>query len=129
MGAVATDMMKVLVILSLLAVTYSGLPVPRTSGLVPGSAAQPEWYQHQLNGKMKRSPNDDDNDDNDDDDDDDDKYQQFLAPLVPRMKRVPGTIPGSAAEARWNHQQLPLTGRKKRSPNDENVFRDDDDDD
>merc|ERR1711973_365500 len=133
MGSVAIDMIKVLVILSLLAVTNTGLPVPRTTGLVPGSAAEADWYQHQLSGKMKRSPNDDNNDDDDDDDDDDndndDRFQKLLTPLLRRMKRVPGTVPESAAEAQWNQQQLALTGRKKRSPNDEDIFRDDEDDD
>ena len=56
------------------------LPVPGTTGLVPGSAAEAQWYQQQLaqialiNGRRKRS--------------------------LP----VPGTtglVPGSTAEAQW----------------------------
>merc|ERR1712243_442318 len=74
------------------------LPVPGTTGLVPGSAAEAQWYQQQLaqiallNGRKKRS--------------------------LP----VPGTtglVPGSAAEAQWYQQQLSqialTAGRKKRS--------------
>merc|ERR1712002_885727 len=74
------------------------LPVPGTTGLVPGSAAEAQWYQQNLaqialiNGRKKRS--------------------------LP----VPGTtglVPGSAAEAQWYQQnlaQIALTnGRKKRS--------------
>merc|ERR1712212_952456 len=96
---VAIDMIKVLVILSLLGVGYNGLPVPRTTGLVPGSAAEAEWYQPQLNGKMKRSPNDDDNSDEDDDDDDDD-----------------------------DDNDDKLNGKMKRSPNDDDNSDEDDDD-
>merc|ERR1712142_1041717 len=71
------------------------LPVPGTTGLVPGSVAEAQWYQQQLahialvNGRKKRS--------------------------LP----VPGTIPGSAAEAQWFQQRLAqialVNGRKKRS--------------
>merc|ERR1712079_517736 len=74
------------------------LPVPGTTGLVTGSAAEAQWYQQQLaqialiNGRKKRS--------------------------LP----VPGTtglVPGSAAEAQWYQQQLAhialMNGRKKRS--------------
>merc|ERR1712033_39472 len=61
------------------------LPVPGTTGLVPGSAAEAQWYQQNLaqialnNGRKKRS--------------------------LP----VPGTtglVPGSAAEAQWYQQNL-----------------------
>merc|ERR1712198_750814 len=73
-------------------------PVPGTTGLVPGSAAEAQWYQQNLaqialnNGRKKRS--------------------------LP----VPGTtglVPGSAAEAQWYQQNLAQialnNGRKKRS--------------
>merc|ERR1719392_66794 len=61
------------------------LPVPGTTGLVPGSAAEAQWYQQQL---------------------------AQIALTVGRKKRalpVPGTtglVPGSAAEAQWYQQQL-----------------------
>merc|ERR1712113_1045801 len=72
------------------------LPVPGTTpGLVPGSAAEAQWYQAQL------------------------------AAIAGRKKRslpVPGTtglVPGSAAEAQWYQQNLAQialnNGRKKRS--------------
>merc|ERR1711953_587872 len=74
------------------------LSVPGTTGLVPGSAAEAQWYQQQLahialmNGRKRRS--------------------------LP----VPGTtglVSGSAAEAQWYQQQLAhialINGRKKRS--------------
>merc|ERR1712227_1018066 len=75
------------------------LPVSGTiPGLVPGSVAEAQWYQQQL---------------------------QAIANLNGRKKRslpVPGTtglVPGSAAEAQWYQQQLAqialLNGRKKRS--------------
>merc|ERR1712029_999524 len=94
-----TIIMKVLVVVSaLVALSLASLPVPGTTGLVPGSAAEAQWYQQQLaqialiNGRKKRS--------------------------LP----VPGTtglVPGSAAEAQWYQQQLAqialLNGRKKRS--------------
>merc|ERR1711973_970229 len=72
--------------------------VPGTTGLVPGSAAEAQWYQQQL---------------------------AQIALIAGRKKRslpVPGTtglVPGSAAEAQWYQQQLAqiavLAGRKKRS--------------
>merc|ERR1711915_1019241 len=74
------------------------LPVPDTTGLVPGSAAEAQWYQQQL---------------------------AQIALTAGRKKRslpVPGTtglVPGSAAEAQWYQQQLAqialIAGRKKRS--------------
>ena len=74
------------------------LPVPGTTGLVPGSAAEAQWYQQQL---------------------------AQIALIAGRKKRelpVPGTIPGlvsgSAAEAQWYQQQLAqialLASRTKR---------------
>ena len=74
-------MMKVLAVLSLLSLSYADLPVPGTTGLVPGSAAEAQWYQQQLahiamlNGRNKRS--------------------------LPVPGTIPGLIPGSAAEAQW----------------------------
>merc|ERR1711942_276347 len=74
------------------------LPVPGTTGLVPGSAAEAQWYQQNL---------------------------AQIALNLGRKKRalpVPGTtglVPGSAAEAQWYQQQLAqialTTGRKKRA--------------
>merc|ERR1712002_1423075 len=61
------------------------LPVPGTTGLVPGSVAEAQWYQQQL---------------------------AQIALIGGRKKRalpVPGTtglVPGSAAEAQWYQQQL-----------------------
>merc|ERR550519_408930 len=75
------------------------LPVPGTTGLVPGSAAEAQWYQQQLTQRALIAQG--------------------------RKKRalpVPGTtglVPGSAAEAQWYQQQLAqialIAGRKKRS--------------
>merc|ERR1711868_110547 len=75
------------------------LPVPGTTGLVPGSAAEAQWYQQQLAqialtaGRKKRS--------------------------LPVPGTIPGLVPGSVAEAQWYQQQLTaianLNGRKKRS--------------
>lgn len=59
------------------------LPVPGTTSLVPGSAAEAQWYQQQLaqialqNGRKKRSP---------------------PANLPPRVN---GFVPGSKEEATW----------------------------
>merc|ERR1712112_520090 len=74
------------------------LPVPGTTGLVPGSAAEAKWYQQNL---------------------------AQIALIAGRKKRalpVPGTtglVAGSAAEAQWYQQQLAqialIAGRKKRS--------------
>merc|ERR1712013_671330 len=74
------------------------LPVPGTIGLVPGSAAEAQWYQQQLTQ---------------------------LGLIGGRKKRalpVPGTtglVPGSAAEAQWYQQNLAqialIAGRKKRA--------------
>merc|ERR1712002_578725 len=74
------------------------LPVPGTTGLVPGSAAEAQWYQQQL---------------------------AQIALTAGRKKRslpVPGTtglVTGSAAEAQWYQQQLAqialVAGRKKMS--------------
>merc|ERR1712013_537542 len=74
------------------------LPVPGTTGLVPGSAAEAQWYQQNL---------------------------VQIALIAGRKKRalpVPGTtglVPESAAEAQWYQQQLAqialIAGRKKRS--------------
>merc|ERR1712114_11443 len=72
------------------------LPVPGTTGLVPGSAAEAQWYQQNLaqialnNGRKKRS--------------------------LPVPGTIPGLVPGSAAEAQWYQAQLAaIAGRKKRS--------------
>merc|ERR1712133_13933 len=77
------------------------LPVPGTTGLVPGSAAEAQWYQQQLAqialtaGRKKRS--------------------------LPVPGTIPGLVPGSPAEAQWyqaqlvHQQQLIAGGRKKRS--------------
>merc|ERR1719392_225121 len=75
------------------------LPVPGTTGLVPGSVAEAQWYQQQLahiallNGRKKRS--------------------------LPVPGTIPGLVSGSAAEAQWYQQRLAhialLNGRKKRS--------------
>merc|ERR1712013_310319 len=74
------------------------LPVPGTTGLVPGSAAEAQWYQQKLTQ---------------------------LALIAGRKKRalpVPGTtglVAGSVAEAQWYQQQLAqialIAGRKKRA--------------
>merc|ERR1712227_625584 len=74
------------------------LPVPGTTGLVPGSAAEAQWYQQNLAqialtaGRKKRS--------------------------LPVPGTIPGLVPGSIAEAQWYQQQLTaianLNGRKKR---------------
>merc|ERR1711862_726377 len=74
------------------------LPVPGTTGLVSGSAAEAQWYQQQL---------------------------AQIALNLGRKKRalpVPGTtglVSGSTAEAQWYQQQLAqialTTGRKKRA--------------
>ena len=72
----------------LVAVGYGQLPVPGTTGLVPGSAAEAQWYQQQLaqialiNGRKKRSAN------------------------LPVPGTIPGLVPGSAAEAYWYQAQL-----------------------
>merc|ERR1712227_943152 len=95
-----TWVMKVLVVVSaLVAVSLASLPVPGTTGLVPGSAAEAQWYQQQLaqialsNGRKKRS--------------------------LPVPGTIPGLVPGSAGEAQWYQAQLAqialLNGRKKRS--------------
>merc|ERR1711963_850749 len=72
------------------------LPVPGTTGLVPGSAAEAQWYRQNLaqialnNGRKKRS--------------------------LPVPGTIPGLVPGSAAEAQWYQAQLAaIAGRKKRS--------------
>merc|ERR1711892_27253 len=77
---------------------WIGGSVPGTTGLVPGSPAEAQWYQQQLTQ---------------------------IALLAGRKKRalpVPGTtglVPGSLAEAQWYQQQLAqialIAGRKKRS--------------
>merc|ERR1712227_596271 len=91
-------MKEVLVVVSaLVAVSLASLPVPGTTGLVPGSAAEAQWYQQQLaqialiNGRKKRS--------------------------LPVPGTIPGLVPGSAAEAYWYQAQLSqiALGRKKRS--------------
>merc|ERR1712029_191988 len=93
-----TIIMKVLVVASaLVAVSLASLPVPGTTGLVPGSAAEAQWYQQQLaqialiNGRKKRS--------------------------LPVPGTIPGLVPGSPAEAYWYQAQLSqiALGRKKRS--------------
>merc|ERR1712018_527429 len=62
------------------------LPVPGTTGLVPGSAAEAQWYQQQLaqialiNGRKKRS--------------------------LPVPGTIPGLVPGSVGEAQWYQAQL-----------------------
>merc|ERR1711936_483484 len=101
---VAVNMIKVVTILCVLGVSSAqlpqhlntqvqwpgrrrrSLPVPGTTGLVPGSAAEAQWYQQQLahiamlNGRSKRS--------------------------LPVPGTIPGLVPGSAAEAQWYQQQL-----------------------
>merc|ERR1712055_419915 len=71
------------------------LPVPGTTGLVPGSAAEAQWYQQQLaqialvGGRKKRS--------------------------LPVPGTIPGLVPGSVGEAQWYQAQLAqlaLTGGK-----------------
>merc|ERR1712198_708320 len=52
------------------------LPVPGTTGLVPGSAAEAQWSQQQL------------------------------AQIALTAGTIPGLVPGSAAEAQWYQQQL-----------------------
>merc|ERR1711868_291628 len=93
-----TIIMKVLVVVSaLVAVSLASLPAPGTTGLVPGSAAEAQWYQQQLaqialiNGRKKRS--------------------------LPVPGTIPGLVPGSPAEAYWYQAQLSqiALGRKKRS--------------
>ena len=74
------------------------LPVPGTTGLVPGSQAEAQWYQQQLAhialtaGRRKRD--------------------------LPVPGTIPGLVPGSQAEAQWYQQQLAhialTAGRKKR---------------
>merc|ERR1719270_1187949 len=81
------------------------LPVPGTTGLVPGSAAEAQWYQQQLaqiallSGRKKRSAQ--------------------VSINLPVSGTIPGLVPGSIAEAQWYQQQLTaialLNGRKKRS--------------
>merc|ERR1712168_1502167 len=62
------------------------LPVPGTTGLVPGSAAEAQWYQQNLaqialnNGGKKRS--------------------------LPVPGTIPGLVPGSIGEAQWYQAQL-----------------------
>merc|ERR1712126_315008 len=62
------------------------LPVPGTTGLVPGSAAEAQWYQQNLaqialnNGRKKRS--------------------------LPVPGTIPGLVPGSIGEAQWYQAQL-----------------------
>ena len=80
-------LLQVFVVLSVLAsVCVAQLPVPGTTGLVPGSAAEAQWYQQQLaqiallNGRKKRS--------------------------LPVPGTIPGLVPGSAAEAYWYQAQL-----------------------
>ena len=66
--------------------SQASLPVPGTTGLVPGSAAEAQWYQAQL--------------------------AHIATIAAGRRKRslpVPGTtglVPGSAAEAKWYQEQL-----------------------
>ena len=73
-------------ILVTLCSTQASLPVPGTTGLVPGSAAEAQWYQAQL--------------------------AHIATIAAGRRKRslpVPGTtglVPGSAAEAKWYQEQL-----------------------
>merc|ERR1712168_229759 len=71
------------------------LPVPGTTGLVPGSAAEAQWYQQQLAqialiaGRKKRS--------------------------LPVPGTIPGLVPGSVGEAQWYQAQLEhiaLNGKK-----------------
>merc|ERR1712243_249073 len=75
------------------------LPVPGTTGLVPGSAAEAQWYQQQLTqlaligGRKKRA--------------------------LPVPGTIPGLVPGSVGEAQWYQAQLAqialLNGRRKRA--------------
>merc|ERR1711887_452221 len=116
--------------------SLADLAVPGTTGLVPGSAAEAQWYQQRLaqraliaQGRKKRAlpvpgttglvPGSAA---------EAQWYQQNLAQIAlnnGRKKRalpVPGTtglVPGSAAEAQWYQQQLAqialIAGRKKRA--------------
>ena len=76
------------------------LPVPGTTGLVPGSAAEAQWYQQQLAALAPVAPT------------------QYTVASLPVSGTIPGLTPGSAAEAQWYQQQLQAiaaAGRKKRS--------------
>merc|ERR1712235_94030 len=76
------------------------LPVPGTTGLVPGSAAEAQWYQQQLAALAPAAP------------------LQYTSASLPVSGTIPGLAPGSAAEAQWYQQQLAAiaaAGRKKRS--------------
>merc|ERR1712058_149973 len=92
------------------------LPVPGTTGLVPGSAAEAQWYTQNLaqialnNGRKKRSllvPGSAA---------EAQWYQQNLAQIAlnnGRKKRslpvpgtIPGLVPGSIGEAQWYQAQL-----------------------
>merc|ERR1711872_471433 len=76
------------------------LPVPGTTGLVPGSAAEAQWYQQQLAALAPAAP------------------LQYTSASLPVSGTIPGLAPGSPAEAQWYQQQLAAiaaAGRKKRS--------------
>merc|ERR1712098_82216 len=76
------------------------LPVPGTTGLVPGSAAEAQWYAQQLAALAPAAP------------------LQYTAASLPVAGTIPGLAPGSPAEAQWYQQQLAAiaaAGRKKRS--------------
>merc|ERR1719221_819361 len=87
--------MKVFLALSLLVTLCSSqasLPVPGTTGLVPGSAAEAQWYQQNLQqlalnaaGRRKRS--------------------------LPVPGTIPGLVPGSIGEAQWYAAQLQFIAR------------------
>merc|ERR1712243_161522 len=68
------------------------LPVPGTTGLVPGFAAEAQWYQQQLAqiallaGRKKRSAQ--------------------IGINLPVSGTIPGLVPGSLAEAQWKRREV-----------------------
>merc|ERR1719468_139779 len=107
----------------------ASLPVPGTiPGLVPGSAAEAQWYQQQLafiaaNGRKRRSTDCTGCDGSpfrrkrstDCTGCDGTNYRKRRSLPVPGT--IPGLVPGSAAEAYWYQAQLSAlaAGRRKRS--------------
>ena len=81
--------------------SQASLPVPGTTGLVPGSEAEAQWYRQQLAHITT----------------------QVFSPgssvrSLPVPGTIPGLVPGSAAEALWYRAQLAAMAprRRKRSP-------------
>ena len=76
------------------------LPVPGTTGLVPGSEAEAQWYHQHLAHIMTQvsSPG-------------------SRVRSLPVPGTIPGLVPGSAAEASWYQAQLAAMApsRRKRS--------------